>query len=516
MRFLKYLSLIAMLLAAGCGKKQPPVATIAPAPDTRVTLVPANERSAHFAAVNQHLELGGKLYGYVDVDGDTLRLAEGLRRLADNIAEAQPAAAPFLKQDFAKIFDELGLSDIKAAGLSSVQEANGGFRNRVFFYTPNGRHGLLAGLGGPAAPYAYAKLAPADADFFSEAEIDLPAVYAAIKTVVTRIGGETTANLMDSQLKAAGAPAGLSALEVIQSIKGRVVAVMRLDPEKNISLPSAKPVQIPAFSLLLRIDGVGGALQQALTKLPMLEASQDGTVKIFAFKGDLPLEGIKPVLAVDGSTLYVATSIGFFNECRQRQSGLDQSSEFQQALASVGREGNGLVYLSPRFFARLRQLPAINADAEPELKRMLELIVAQVPEVNHPLIAERINLPDGILVRSQWNRSLKQDLALITVYNPVTVGLMAAMAIPAFQKVREASQEKVIQNNLRQFRAGAEQHMMESGRDSASYADVVGVGRFIPGLKPVAGEDYTRLVLRQTDHSLSVRTAAGRVIVYRW
>jgi hypothetical protein len=141
-----------------------------------VTLVSGSERSQYFAAVNKNLDLGGKLYGYVDVDGDTLVIAEKLRRLADQIATVQPIAASFLKQDYAKIFDDLGISDVKAVGLSSVEEAKGGFRNRVFFYTPNGRHGLLSGLGGPAAPYVYSKNAPADADLYAEGEVDVPAV----------------------------------------------------------------------------------------------------------------------------------------------------------------------------------------------------------------------------------------------------------------------------------------------------------------------------------------------------
>jgi type IV pilus assembly protein PilA len=267
---------------------------------------------------------------------------------------------------------------------------------------------------------------------------------------------------------------------------------------------------------VLRIDGVGGALVKALGQLPMLEASQDGAVKIFSFKGALPLEGIKPVFAVDGQALYVATTIGFLNECRQRKSGLDQNVEFQKALAQVGFEGNGLAYVSPKFLARLRQLAAINPKARPETKRIFEMIALQIPALSSPIITERINLPDGILVRGQSYRSLKQDLALVSVYNPITIGLFAAMAIPAFQKVRETSQEKAIQNNLRQFSAGAQQYMMETAKTVATYDDIVGPNKIIRELRPVAGEDYTSLVVHQSDNEISVRTAAGKVIKSSW
>jgi hypothetical protein len=43
------------------------------------------------------------------------------------------------------------------------------------------------------------------------------------------------------------------------------------------------------------------------------------------------------------------------------------------------------------------------------------------------------------------------------------VGLLAAMAIPAFQKVREQSQHKAMLNNARQLGAAAQQHFLDQG-----------------------------------------------------
>lgn len=94
------------------------------------------------------------------------------------------------------------------------------------------------------------------------------------------------------------------------------------------------------------------------------------------------------------------------------------------------------------------------------------------------------------------------------------IGLMAAMAIPAFQKVRAVSQEKAILNNLRQLDAAAQQYMLENGVHQASYANLVGSGpaHYIRNLTPVAGEDYSSLVIRATDSEISVTTGEGRVI----
>ena len=56
----------------------------------------------------------------------------------------------------------------------------------------------------------------------------------------------------------------------------------------------------------------------------------------------------------------------------------------------------------------------------------------------------------------------------------VIIGLLAAMAVPAFQKVRKTSQDKAITNNLRQLASGASQYFIESGLPTGTYADIVG------------------------------------------
>ncbi len=498
---------LALLLAgAGCAKKAAPSAGASGG----VARVPAAERSPHFEAVNRHLELGGTLYLYADVDGDAFKIADSLRNVAENISAAQPAAGAALKQDYRKIFADLGIADVKAVGLSSVR-AGGGYRNRTFFYMPQGRRGLLAGLGGPAAPFLYAKMAPADVDFYSENELDLPAVYATVKGLVARIGGEEAARQLEARLREAGQPAGLSVLDLIRGLKGRSVMILSLDPEKNLALPTPKPITIPAFSLLIRIDGVGPALAGALDRLPLLEKSSQGTMTVYALKQPLPVGGLQPAFAVDGNTFFLATRRDFLTACRQRQSGLDQSPDFQRALAAVGPEGNGLSYVSPRFFARLRQLGEMNPDGAPEMKRMFQMIANQLPQVDQPLVSVRQNLPDGILVRSFWNRSLKQDLAMVAMYNPVSIGLVAAMAIPAFQKVRQASQEKVVLNNLRQLSAAADQYYMETGASATTYDQLVGPGKLIRQLAPALGEDYRSIDL-EAGKPVSVRLPDGRVI----
>lgn len=499
------LGLVTLLCAlAGCGKREAASAPAPAAPEkpkpTTLAVVAESERSRHFLAVTKHLELGGTVYGYVDIDGDAAKLSTGLSQLLERIAEGQPQIAPFVKQDYPALFELLGFNDVKALGVSSVPDGTGFFRNTAFFYTPQQRHGLLAGLGGAPAPLARLNLAPADADLYAESEVDLAEVYKAVKAVVAKVGGETTSNLMEAQLKKAGEAAAFSLYGLVTGWKGHSAIVLRLDPQSTITLPvQPQPFTMPTPSLLLCFEGIAPAVEPALAKAPMLQSREENGVKIYSSKMPLPLQGIAPVLAVRGTTLYVATTAAFLQECLATTGRLTDTEPFKQALAPLGREGNGLTYVSPRVFTTLKKFGELNPNLPKETKGIVDFWMQQMPHPDRPLVSVRTNLPDGVLVRSYWNRSMKQDVAMLAVYNPVTIGFLAAMAIPAFQKVRTSSQEKAVMNNLRQLAAAADQYYLENGKDAATFDDLVGPeeNKYIKRIQPVGGEEYRSLEFRQ-------------------
>jgi type IV pilus assembly protein PilA len=72
----------------------------------------------------------------------------------------------------------------------------------------------------------------------------------------------------------------------------------------------------------------------------------------------------------------------------------------------------------------------------------------------------------------------------------VIIGLLAAMAIPAFQKVRVASQDKAVLNNARQMAAAADQYYLENGATSALSSSLVGATNYVKALNTVASEGY--------------------------
>ena len=506
-------ALVLVVYLAACAKKAATNEAGA-AKAATVEIVPSAEQSRHFETVNSHLELGGTLYGYVDIDGDLLDLAGNMQAVVKQVATLQPQLSMFAKQDFKALMTDLGLTDVKAIGFSSVRETGGLYRNRAFLYTPEGRHGLFAVFGGQPGKFVGTRLAPKDTDFFAEHEFDIVAVYQTLKEVIAKVNGPDAAAAFEKAVQQAGAGAHFSLLDLLQGLNGRATFIVRLDPEKNVSLPGPKPVKIPAFSILLRVDGIGPAVESALsTQSAQFAATQEGSLHLYTVKTPVPLEGVKPVVAVDGKALYAATSPEFLHECLTRTDGLDTNPEFIAALANLGPDGNGLTWVTPRFFSRIKGLSELNQDVAPQAKKLLDLYAANIPAVSQPLLSVRTNLPDGILVRSTWNRSLKADVAMLTVYTPVTVGLLAAMAIPAFERVKTDSQSKAVMNNLRMLSAAADQYYLAKGVTTATYDDLVGPDKVVKAVVPVAGEDYHQLVFSQGQR-LHIQLPDGRAFSF--
>jgi type IV pilus assembly protein PilA len=91
---------------------------------------------------------------------------------------------------------------------------------------------------------------------------------------------------------------------------------------------------------------------------------------------------------------------------------------------------------------------------------------------------------------NKTHRSTKGFTLVEIMIVVVIIGLLAAMAIPAFQKVRQSSQDKAVLNNARQLSAAADQYYLENGVSTVTLGGLVGSANYVKALNLVANETY--------------------------
>jgi type IV pilus assembly protein PilA len=94
-------------------------------------------------------------------------------------------------------------------------------------------------------------------------------------------------------------------------------------------------------------------------------------------------------------------------------------------------------------------------------------------------------LPRFVKIHSNKGFTLVEIMIVVVI-----IGLLAAMAIPAFQKVRQSSKDKAVLNNSRQLSAAADQYYLENGVSTVAQTSLVGSANYVKALNTVAKETY--------------------------
>ncbi len=114
----------------------------------------------------------------------------------------------------------------------------------------------------------------------------------------------------------------------------------------------------------------------------------------------------------------------------------------------------------------------------------------------------------------RWFTPVSRGFTLVEIMIVVVIiGMLAAMAIPGFQKVRTASQDKAVLNNARQLAAAADQYYLENGVTTVNIAGLIGPTNYVKALNTAAKETYPNDFTQQV--TITVTGVGGsRTITY--
>jgi hypothetical protein len=370
------LSLLSFLVTL-CGLSAQPKPN-APAP---VNIVPQQFQSQNFYRVSQYLDLGGTVYGYVDIDGDLSRLASHVQDLFKLIPSApEDKEAQMVKGlDLNYFLNALGISNLKAMGLSSYK-VDTFFHNKVFFLMEGGPKGIyqLGGVG--AHPFESWQLAPSGSDFVFEQDLNLYSLYQMIEGMMTKTMGDMGKMMIEGQINKPpkeGIPFTIK--QIIENLNTRALGIVRLASDQNLKFPLNEPplqgteIEVPLVDFYVSLDNLGWLVDHAIAEMEKqpnqnLQILRSDAWRGIPFPAPLPpfLSAYQPYFLHELSTgrMVVISRPIFMNECLQRSQGILKDPEFQKATLGLPKTGNGFSYMSTETFQHVTRLVKLAVEAQ--------------------------------------------------------------------------------------------------------------------------------------------------------
>jgi protein-disulfide isomerase len=394
----------------------------------------AGQPSPHFSDVAKHLDVGGQLLVYGDVEGDLSSAAAEVDRAIARLAASYPAFK--LQPIHAKhIVEQLGLDQIVAFGLSSKRDGKI-FHNKSFLKYGHDRRGILLLTEAPPHEIEIARQAPANIDLGFESDLKIKSLLALVEAIAKDAAGEQAIDLF-SGLDTPLWGTSLKLRTLLDRLDTRLVGVLRVDERRSFVWPDTK-LTVPSVDLLLSLDDVAilfDALESLAHGLPGIHSGVDGDFHFLEI--DPPIPGanwLRPVLAKNSrdGRVFLATSKDFIKEYWSPKTDgkaiLAQAPDFKRATTGFERKANGLSYVSAGFVPKLtRFLRPLGTD-DPQRRAGTDYFLDLLGEAAVPMAAEQVNLPDGLLTLSNLPLSHKSTIIMGMAALPtaVTGALVAA------------------------------------------------------------------------------------------
>ena len=469
------------------------------------SVLPAIGHANSFEEASQYLDTDGSLIAFIDFQGDGKELGDQLNAIYQD-ALSHTQGMPLIPVDFSLLFENLGFGSIRSIGFSSKELEPGLYVNRfanLLNGTPSGLFGMYSPEGQEETTFTAAALAPADATGAACGPINLTALTDTYQSVFTQIMGPMGEGIAQQQLSMPVPGTELQIGHIIDTLSARWEYAYKLDLSN---------MEQPEIALWVQVEGAGSLLEELKPlseQMPVVFTENDGrpTADFSALLGsDAPCGLFLEAQANGDLVIYTDAN---WTACSEGPR-LADDPKFQSLTAHLPTKALWFSYSDG--FDLMKSMEAALA-ADPETAKYLGTIEKSfdllIGDFYKPAASASYFKGDTLVTELYASYSTKQIVMLLpTIYGG---GLSAAMAIPAFQKVRTTSQEKAVTNNLRQIAAAADQYFLENGVKEVAIEKLIGPDAYIRELTPVAGESYEGMIIKMGE-DISVTLGNGQVI----
>ena len=465
-------------------------------------LLPTVLPAASFDEAAEHLHLEGPFVAFLDFEGDGAAIGAELNTLYTDLQKANPAIPP-VQLDFAQLIDQLGFGSVRGMGFSSKPLGEGRHLNRSITLLgdePSGIFGVLPKGAEHRTPFTAARLAPADATGAFTMTVDLRPLRDMVSGIAAQIMGGAGEGFVRQTLARPVPDTEVTFGELVEALSGKIDAYWKQD----VTFDGRAPLRFHA-----RIGGAGSLLVRLRpleNRYPVTFTADDGglTAEIRNPAGT----SVFLIAPKNTDALHITSHPDWRAENGDKT--LAETGLFQSVAGDLREEALWFSFTRgtdlDAIMEGVRQIPGA-APYAGLARKAVDLLIGDFLKPSAGVGYVR----DGVAFSDYYaGHSTKQTVMAIPTL--IGGGLGAAMAVPAFQKVRETSQEKAVTNNLRQLAAAADQYFLEEGKTEVKATQLIGPDKYIGSLEPVAGESYEDLVITTEMSEISVTLADGRTI----
>ena len=422
------------------------VASLALTATTFLAQAQQADTKALFDQVSNRLDLGGQVFGFVNVQGDYASLAAKAKELYGQVIKMADDEIPLPEDlDIEAILKELGFSNVSALGMSSIKVGDG-FRNKAFLGINGEPQGLLKIASGKNKPFSIITEAPEDASFAFEGSLRLDYLRDVINKIAAHLAPAIGGDPVSEGLKMPVPMTQLTINELIEKLSGDVSGYATMSKIQKLEIPGApNGFEIPAIDFVA-IHESGRWLftlaEELLSALApdMIAVSEgdDGSKRLVVTLPPGKTGFYKPVLQVakEGDRLVIASRELALQNMGKTKKHLADNTTFKAITKDMPKEGSGLIYMSEDSYKAFIDIyvSILSMEGGPEevinmQKNLMEAAYGKPQAVASVFV----NHPDGIYLETMQPQSYKQTIAVMAVV-PAAIG--AAVMTPMMMRAR--------------------------------------------------------------------------------